>query len=200
MGMTWVDFCLLRQRRQHESLIESRIFNVLGVVAYNACCYLIAVLPPAGGWESRPLRFVHPGIRIGFGLLGAVLICVALVLLVLSIKQRRVLGLQDVAAGLLTSGVYRHFRHPIYTGILWISFGLALVTRNQDGLWLFPGLLGVLTLQAVTEERYDMGVRFQGAYLAYRRTAGMFGPGWLWGVLVVVIVFLVAVARSQGIG
>jgi len=189
--MTWIDFYMLRCRRKHERVMENRVFNLLGVAAYNACCYLVAALPPAGGWSHRPAPLAHQGVRVGFVAVGSVLICLGIVLFFLSVRQRKVLGLQDVRAGLLTSGAYRYFRHPIYAGILWVSLGLALITRNPDGLIMFPGLLGVFVVQALIEEKYDMGVRFHERYREYRHTAGMFGPAWLWSAIVVAILLVI---------
>ncbi len=189
--LTGIDFFMLRHRRERERLIENGALNLIGVVLYNACCYLVAALPPAGGWEHRPVWFVHPAARIGFAVLGAILIAVGIVLFVLSVGQRRVLGLQNVPAGLLTSGAYRYIRHPIYAGILWVSLGLALVTRNPDGLLMFPALLGILVMQALIEEKYDMGVRFPEPYRQYKRAARMFGPAWLWSTIIVAILLIV---------
>lgn len=185
--MTSIDFYMLRQRQKHGKVIESWLFNIPGVVAYNACCYLIAVLPPAGGWDHRPAWLMYPGARVGFMAAGSILTCLGIALFSVSVRQRRVLGLQDVRSGLLTSGAYRYFRHPIYVGILWVSLGLALVTRNQDGLLMLPSLLGIFIAQALIEEKYDMGVRFYEQYRDYRHTVGMFGPAWLWSAILVTI-------------
>lgn len=190
VAMTGIDLYMLRRRKKHERLIEDRFFNLLGVVAYNACCYLVAALPPAGGWDHRPAWLTHPGVRAGFAATGSGLICLGIALFIISVGQRKVLGLQDVRAGLLTSGAYRYFRHPIYAGILWVSLGLALITRNPDGLVMFPGLLGVFIMQALIEETYDMGVRFREQYREYRHTARMFGPAWLWSGIVVTILLI----------
>jgi len=190
VAMTSIDFYMLPRRKKHRRLIESRVFNVLGVAAYNACCYLIAVLPPAGGWGRRPVWLTYPGVRIGFIAIGSALICLGVALFFVCVRQRKVLGLRDVQAGLLTSGAYRYFRHPIYAGILWVSLGLALVTRNPDGLLMFPALLGILAGQALIEEKYDMGVRFREQYRDYRPTAGMFGPVWFWSATVVSILLI----------
>jgi len=195
VAMISVDFYMLPRRKKHQRVIENRVFNVLGVVAYNACCYLVAALPPAGGWDHRPVWLMHPGARVGFIAVGSALICFGVVLFFVSVRQRKVLGLQDVRAGLLTSGAYRYFRHPIYAGILWVSLGLALLTRNPDGLLMFPALLGVFVAQALIEEKYDMGVRFHEQYREYRHTAWMFGPAWLWSTIVVAILL---VAGSGG--
>ena len=62
---------------------------------------------------------------------------------------------QEVKAGLLTSGIYRYFRHPIYTGIIWIAPGLPLTTHNLDGLLMFPGVFLANVAQAAAEERWD---------------------------------------------
>jgi protein-S-isoprenylcysteine O-methyltransferase Ste14 len=179
-ALTGIDFYLLRRRPRHERLIENRAFNVLAVTAWNACCYLIAALPPAGGWEQYPLWLAEPGVRVGCAVMGSLLTGFGAVLAVVSLGQRKVLGLQDVPAGLLTSGAYRYFRHPIYTGILWVSLGLALLTRNPDGLLMFPVLIALFTVQALIEERCDIGVGFRAQYADYRHTTRMFGPVWLW--------------------
>jgi protein-S-isoprenylcysteine O-methyltransferase Ste14 len=180
------DRYLLPQREERRKLIENRAFNLLIVVLYNACSYLIAALPPAEGWDSRPAWLAHPS----FVALGAVLIGLGLLLAFGSLAQRKVLGLQDVHAGLLRSGAYRYFRHPIYTGILWIAWGLALATRNPDGLLMFPLVLGMYIAQAAIEEKYDIGVRFREQYQEYRRTTRMFGPLWLWGTILVTILLV----------
>ena len=188
--LTCGDLYMLRHRRQHERLIENALLNLIGVGAYNACCYLIAALPPAGGWDQRPAWLAYPGGRIGLAALGSILIGVGIVLFFISVRQRRVLGLQNVPAGLLTSGAYRYSRHPIYTGILLVSLGLALVTRNPDGLLMFPALAGILVVQALIEEKYDMDVRFHERYAEYRHRTRMFGPVSLWSGIVVAILLV----------
>jgi protein-S-isoprenylcysteine O-methyltransferase Ste14 len=131
--------------------------------------------------------------------MGSALIGVGALLPLVTLKQRKVIGLQDVEAGLITSGVYRYFRHPIYTGIIWISLGLALVTRNPDGLLAVPAIFFINLAQAISEERNDMGVRFRQQYQAYKQTTRMFGPIWLWSVIFVIILLLVGFAWSMAI-
>lgn len=55
---------------------------------------------------------------------------------------------------------------------------------------MFPALLGILVMQALIEEKYDMAVRFHEQYREYRRMTRMFGPAWLWGTIVVTILFV----------
>lgn len=189
-AMTLLDFYMLRHRHERKGLIENWVFNSLLVAAYFSCCCLVAALPPAGGWDRRPFGWRPPGVRVGFVVAGSALLCLGLVLSLVSLRQRKALGLQDSQARLLTSGVYRHFRHPIYAGILWTCLGLSLLTRNPDGLLMFPALLALFIVQALIEEKYDMRVRFHDPYREYRRRTRMFGPAWLWSLLLVTVLFL----------
>lgn len=179
-------------RSRYERLLENRIYNITAVIAWNCLCYLIVGLPPAGGWNLRPDWLGYQSVRIGFPVIGLLLICAGASLGFATLRQRKVIGSQAVREGLLTSGCYRYFRHPIYTGIIWISLGLPLVTRNPDGLLMFPGIFVIHFAAAIIEERNDMCVRFREQYQAYRQTTRMFGPIWLWGALVLLLSVVIA--------
>lgn len=56
-------------------------------------------------------------------------------------------------------------------------------------------MLGIFVMQALIEEKYDMGVRFREQYGDYRHTAKMFGPAWLWSAIVVTILLLAGSGR-----
>jgi protein-S-isoprenylcysteine O-methyltransferase Ste14 len=179
--------------RRHEKILENRTVNVFIVIVYNLLCYLIVVLPPASD-GTPPATFMQgTSVRYGFPVIGSVLIISGVALAVVTARKRRAVGAQGVKAGLLTSGTYRYFRHPIYTGIVWVSLGLALITRNPDGLLMFPSVLGINIVEAVVEEKYDVGIRFREEYEAYKKTTKMFGPMWLWGVLVVPALVLIGI-------
>jgi protein-S-isoprenylcysteine O-methyltransferase Ste14 len=181
---------LYRHREKYKGLTESKIFNVTGVIVFHCLCYLIAGLPPAGGWGARPIWLQHTSVRIGFPVIGLLLICAGTSLAFATLKQRKVIGIQDVKEGLLTSGLYRYFRHPINTGILWVSLGLPLAMRNPDGLLMFPAIFVIIFIGTIFEERNDMCVRFREQYQAYRQTTRMFGPIWLWCIIAGVILLL----------
>jgi protein-S-isoprenylcysteine O-methyltransferase Ste14 len=184
----------LRYRSRYEVLLENRIFNIALVIVYNCLCYLIVVLPPAGGYSALPDWLEHQSVRIGFAVVGPVLICAAIVLFIITLKQRKVIGAQDVKEGLITSGAYSYFRHPIYTGIIWVCLGLALVMRNPDGLLALPAIFVINLAQAIIEERSDVAVRFREQYQAYKQKTRMFGPIWLWSVVAVIILLFVGFA------
>ncbi len=190
---------LYRHRSRYAKLVENRIFNIAGVIVGNSFCYLIVGLPPAGGWNARPVWLQHTSICIGFPVIGLLLICAGAFLAIATFKQRKlVIGYQETEEGLLTSGFYRYFRHPIYTGILWVILGLPLVMRNPDGLLMFPAIFLIIFLGTINEERNDMCVRFREQYQAYRQTTRMFGPIWLWSILVVVLLILVGFGIALG--
>ena len=162
------------------------------------CRYHQPCLPPAGGWNARPVWLQHTSVHIGFPVIGLLLICAGALLAIATFKQRKVIGVQDVKEGLLTSGFYRYFRHPINTGILWVSLGLPLVMRNPDGLLMFPAIFVIFFVGTIFEEKNDMCVRFPEQYQAYRKTTRMFGPIWLWSILVVVLLILVGIGIALG--
>lgn len=190
----------LRHRGRYEGSLESGIFNLLLVIVYNLLCYLPVGLPSGPRIISTPAFLTHPVTRIGFSIVGQVLIVSGVLMLIIAILQRKALGGQEVKAGLLTSGIYRCFRHPIYTGIVWISLGLPFTTQNLDGLLMFPGVLLANVAQATAEERWDIGVRFQAEYKEYRKRTRMFGPLWFWVALIGILLVLVVVPYLLQLG
>ena len=192
-----VDPYLYRHRSRYERLVENRIFNITVVIVWNLFCYLIVGLPPAAGWNFRPDWLEYRSVRIGFPVIGLLLICAFALMGFGTLKQRKVVGGQAVREGLLTSGFYRYFRHPIYTAIIWACLGVPLAMRNPDGLLMFPAIFVLHFATAIMEERYDMGVRFREQYQAYTQTTRMFGSIWLWGIIVMCIFILVVAGSAQ---
>jgi len=186
---------LLKHRKRYAGLLENGAVNLVLVVVYNFLCYLMVGLPSDPSVVPPPAFFAHPRADIGFSVFGQVLIAVAALVMIVAVWQRKALGGQDVETGLITSGIYRYFRHPIYAGIIWMSLGLALATENWDGLLMFPAVVVVNTAQAVAEERYDVGVRFQSQYREYRKRTRMFGPIWCWATVMGILLALAGISR-----
>lgn len=84
------------------------------------------------------------------------------------------MGIRDIMArggegALVTGGIYRRLRHPIYYGWVCVSFGLPLVTGSWWGLVTAPLWSGMILSVALLEER-DMRRRFPGGeYEGYLR-------------------------------
>jgi protein-S-isoprenylcysteine O-methyltransferase Ste14 len=183
----------LKYRDRYKRLLENGFANLVLVVLYNLLCYLIVGLPSDQSALSPPAFLIHTPSKTGLSILGQVLIVAGVTLLLIAVTRRKALGGQEVKEGLLTSGIYRYFRHPIYTGIVWIALGFPLTTQNLDGLLMFPGVFLANIAQATVEERWDVGVRFQAEYEEYRKTTRMFGPVWFWVALIGILLALVGV-------
>jgi protein-S-isoprenylcysteine O-methyltransferase Ste14 len=184
----------VRDPKKYKRNFENKIVNpqIITVIVYNLLCYAMVILPPAGTEGIPYYLLLNPTTHVGFVVLGVLLIVCGLVLSVIAVIRRKAIGGQDSPEGLVTSGVYSYFRHPIYTGIVWVCLGLPLLTRNLDGLIMFPVVLAVNMSAALMEERFEVGVRFRDQYRAYKRTTAMFGPKWIWCVIVLILLTLVA--------
>ncbi len=174
----------LSHRQKYQGLLENRAVNLVLVIVYNLSCFLIAGLPSDVSVISPPGFFVHPATRTGLFIMGLVVIGAAALVMGVSVRQRKTLGGENVKAGLLTSGVYRYFRHPIYVGIIGVSLGIALLVSSWDGLLMIPAVAAINVLQATIEERYDIGKRFVSQYQEYRKRTRLLGPIWMWAALV----------------
>lgn len=181
---------VLKRRRENDRLLENRPVNLLGVIIYNLACYLMAGLPSDPNVFSPPAFLADSGVRTGFLIVGLGLIAFSLGVLLIVVRQRKTVGVENVKEGLLTTGVYRYARHPIYMGIVVMSLGIALIFGTWDGLLMFPAILLLNGAEAWIEERYDIGARFPDEYREYRKQTRMFGPIWFWGNLAVILLII----------
>lgn len=110
---------------------------------------LLALLP----WLPAPAGYDQPAVRV----VGCLLVAVGLVVVLVAAAH---LGDALTAhpapksgAGLRTGGLYRFVRHPIYSGVLLLGWGLALAAERWLGLLLALLLSAVLWGKARYEER-----------------------------------------------
>lgn len=75
---------------------------------------------------------------------------------------------------LITAGVYRYVRHPMYTGVLMAGAGLVVAQASLAHLVGWVLLWGVLTLKALGEER--MLTEKYDDYAEYSKKTGRFFP------------------------
>ncbi|HZK52912.1 MAG TPA: isoprenylcysteine carboxylmethyltransferase family protein [Desulfosporosinus sp.] len=76
---------------------------------------------------------------------------------------------------LVTEGVYRFIRHPQYTGLLLLSFGMMAEWATLPMLILYPVMIGMYVRLAKREEK-DMLVEFGHEYIDYIKATKMFIP------------------------
>jgi protein-S-isoprenylcysteine O-methyltransferase Ste14 len=129
--------------------------------------------------EGSGHLFDHPvddvrhvgGTALLFG--GLALLVVAL--LDLGVSWR--IGIEEGSrSGLVTSGLYRFCRNPIFAAILIMVAGYALLLPTRLSLLLLVGAFIGIRQQALAEEAYLL--RTHGdAYRAYARRVGRFLPG-----------------------
>ena len=77
-------------------------------------------------------------------------------------------------ATLLTSGLYRHVRHPVYSGLLVWAFGIAIASASLLHFVLFALLWLYFTAKAAHEER--MLEQLFGNYAEYSARTPRFFP------------------------
>ncbi len=172
------------------NLVENRAINIAIVAIHLIVTCALVTLPPAAGWNARPDWLRPRTIGVGFAATGVSLICAGIGLSLAALRQRKAFGLQSAQDGLITSHAYRYFRHPIYVGILWTSLGLALLTRNPDGLMVFPLIFVAYLMLTLLEEKHDVGVAFAGQYQVYRQTTKRLGPAWLWTAILLALLLI----------
>ncbi len=80
------------------------------------------------------------------------------------------------ALGLKTTGVYASIRHPMYTGLLLLTFGLAALFQKPWGIALSGALTVFFNLKAREEERRLR--QCYPDYIDYQRMTGRFLPRW----------------------
>jgi protein-S-isoprenylcysteine O-methyltransferase Ste14 len=196
-GIVGLSRLLLGDRQRFGAILESTPLAALDVLAYNACCYLAVGLPPDPGAIATPKLLHLPVVVVGLRFIGCALLLGGVGLLLASVLRRKAIGGQDTREGLITTGIYRFCRHPVYLGIVLVAIAIALIGAHVDGLICLPAVMLANLLQARIEERYDVGVRFGERYARYRETTWMFGPPWLWLALAGSLA-LVFVLGAQG--
>lgn len=183
---------LLIDRARHRNLLENRPLAILAVVIFNACCYLSVGIPADPRTQAAAGILEEPIVVGGLQVLGNALIWFGACWLFVTVMRRGVVGGQDTKEGLITSGVYRFSRHPIYLGIILVSLSLPFLGANFDGLVAFPFVFLANVWQAAVEEKYDVGHRFREEYEVYRKKTWMLAPPWFWLMLAGVVAFIFA--------
>jgi protein-S-isoprenylcysteine O-methyltransferase Ste14 len=77
--------------------------------------------------------------------------------------------------GLVTGGVYRRLRHPLYASLLWMFSGAALLFLNPLALAANLGVFLPAMLYRARQEENALAAEFP-PYAEYRRRTGMFLP------------------------
>jgi protein-S-isoprenylcysteine O-methyltransferase Ste14 len=178
---------MLRDRKKYHSVLEHGPLNVLFVVIYNALCYLAVGIRSDPAVIPEPRVLEYPIVANWYMILGQILVVAAAIFLAYTVTRRKAIGGQDTRGTLFTRGIYSFSRHPVYTGVVIISLGIAIIRTNVDGMLIFPLVFLANYIQAKLEEEFDVGVRFEEEYKDYRKRTHMFGPYWFWLMLLLIL-------------
>jgi len=140
-----------------------------GVLIRPPRLYLGALIAGVALHYLWPLGSIDRGLRFG---LGPVLVVAGLGLAVLAMRRFARAGTNVPtplpATALVTGGIYRYSRNPIYVGLSALYLGLALIAGSAWALiLLIPVLLIMRTGVIGREERY-LQAKFGADYDRYR--------------------------------
>jgi protein-S-isoprenylcysteine O-methyltransferase Ste14 len=116
---------------------------------------------------------------------GGLLVAAGLVVLLLAVYQHaasnralpNITPEPNASAGLVDSGIYHSIRHPIYTGVLSICWGMAVGHGHIAPLLIAAVLTVFFTYKSLFEETL-LRSRYP-AYAAYMTRTGRFLPKWI---------------------
>ena len=116
----------------------------------------------------------------GWLALAGLLLCTAGVL-VIAVAQRQMgesfrIGIDDAKTPLVSRGLFRSVRNPIYSGLLLLLLGVAIVIPCAASLLLGSAAAGAIAIHTRLEERHLLALHGD-AYRAYAAGVGRFVPG-----------------------
>lgn len=149
-------------------------YNVFSLLTFLPVLYLVRVLPDAPLYSvSAPISYA---MMLGQGLAAIMLVVGVLQTDTLSFVGLRQIFEQEKPSQLVTRGLYRLVRHPLYTAgllFLWLS---PQVTVNS--FTMYVGATIYILVGAFFEERKLLR-EFGAAYAEYKAKTPMLIPGWM---------------------
>jgi len=131
--------------------------------------YLAALAVAIGLGALWPLAPMPPLLTHAGG--GAILVAGAVPIVDSAIRFRRArtnITTFRPTTALVTDGLYRYSRNPIYLGLAALYLGLALLAGSWWGIILLPALLAVIRHVVIAREEAYLERKFGDAYRAYK--------------------------------
>jgi len=137
--------------------------------------YLIGLCLGVGATRSLhlPLLGLTPNLRktVG-GALAVVGLMISFSAVGLFLKQRTAIIPYKPARHLVTSGIYRWTRNPMYLGLAVTYVGIAAFLDNLASLVVLPLVLLTIQRQVIAPEEAYLERAFGGEFAAYKRRVG----------------------------
>ena len=89
-------------------------------------------------------------------------------------KNTENLGFENTS-NLVTSGIYKFIRHPLYASLLFLGWGISLKNLTKEGIIIAIMISIFITLTAIIEEKENR-IRFGDEYSNYMLKTKMFIP------------------------
>lgn len=159
--------------RESSSSVESlaRRWTMLLFAAVATWSVLVPLLGPVrlGVWEIHQLVT-----WAGFVLLGSGLVLIVAAQAQMGASWR--IGIDDEPTELVTSGLFRFARHPIYTGVLAVSVGVVGLTPSPWTLSTAVLAYILIAIQSRLEEEH-LASMHGDSYARWASRVGRFWPG-----------------------
>ena len=118
------------------------------------------------------LSFMPVWIQLWVGVMNVAVFLPIFLLGILKLTPRGAVG---ESPDLITGGVYRYLRNPMYAGVSFTIIGLGVILGHTGVVLAGLGWLLLCYFQSKREER-ELTARFNDAYTAYRRQTPRFVP------------------------
>jgi protein-S-isoprenylcysteine O-methyltransferase Ste14 len=162
VGFIWWSWPFLRNPRSHGFFRFFAFESILALILFNI-----------GQWFQNP--FSAPQI-VSWVLLGASLCMAVYGFYLLSVigKPRDDYNIEDTKA-LVTVGAYQYIRHPLYSSLLFMGWGVFFKDPSFLGIILVVAISAFVTATAKVEEMENLR-KFGADYAEYMKGTKMFIP------------------------
>jgi protein-S-isoprenylcysteine O-methyltransferase Ste14 len=152
------------------------LYNLFAVISFAPILYLMITLPDQPLYQvPRPWSYL---MRAGQGISALLLLAAVLQTDMLAFVGLRQLVEEEKMSALVTGGLYRLVRHPLYTFsllFLWLSPSMSL-----NSFVVYVALTLYILIGIIFEERKLLR-EFGQQYASYRAVTPMLIPGLKWG-------------------
>jgi protein-S-isoprenylcysteine O-methyltransferase Ste14 len=161
-----------RSKKDYSEANKTMIVLAIGILGYLFSVVVYLLFPGFIGWAHIDLTILGRWAGVGFALAGVLL----------TFSAHRTLGkqysaLQEIQEEhlLISTEIYSRVRHPMYTGFILLTLGLAFVSSNL--LLIVFAFLVVLPFPWIARKEEQMLLEHFGKeYRDYMRTTGRFFP------------------------